>query len=98
MPDSFDFEVLSALAAKDPSRFEKVRAEMIEVAIGLATNQHKMRQLQWRLDGVRRRCQSPLKACMSISAMMWETFGDLREQLNKYFGPSRPAPRLVDSV
>ena len=75
----FDFKEWSELAQTDPERFEARRNRIINEAIRrVPTNRQQMlRGLQWRVDRVRELKRTPLAACIAITDMMWDTFGDL---------------------
>lgn len=52
--------------------------------------QGRLRCLQWRIDAERRRYKHPLKSCMALYAMMWESMygsGGLMEALNSLREP-----------
>src|SRR5690606_39594129 len=46
----------------------------------------KLRGLQFRVDMERRRAKSPMAACIAISAMMHDSFDQLRQALNEAAG------------
>lgn len=70
-----DFEKLRALADRDPEAFEQERRVLIESALARVPERHRqrMRGLQWRIDQERRRCKTPMAACISLSRMMWDS-------------------------
>ncbi len=70
----FDFESWMALAQTDPEEFERRRQEEIESAIAKAPEdmRDRLRGLQWRIDMERRRCKTPLAACMRLNSLMWD--------------------------
>ncbi len=98
-----DFDNLSDLAASDPEAFEAQRSALIEQVIQRAPRhrQQRLRGLQWRVDIVRERSQTPLAACIRMSEMMWDTLvgeGGLRDSLEYLSNPAdagllRPAPQ-----
>ncbi len=71
----FDFDRWAELAKADPEAFEAWRQVMIEEAIEAAPPacRPRMRGLQFRIDLERRRARTPLKACMRISSLMWQS-------------------------
>jgi len=75
----FDFKEWSELAQTDPERFEARRNRVINEAIRRvpADRQQMLRGLQWKVDRIRELKRTPLSACIAITDMMWETFGDL---------------------
>ncbi|MFN3595269.1 MAG: DUF3135 domain-containing protein [Thiobacillaceae bacterium] len=100
-PD-FDFDTWAELARSDPEAFESRRKALIDQLIGAAPAhlRDRLRCLQWRIDVERRRYKHPLKSCMVLYAMMWESVygkGGLLEALNRlgeplYTGSPPPAP------
>jgi len=70
----FDFESWMALAQTDPEGFEMRRQEEIESAIMKAPElmRDRLRGLQWRIDMERRRCKTPLAACVRLNSLMWD--------------------------
>ena len=71
----FAFETWERLARHDPDQFEAKRLEAIERLISTApeSKQQRLRGLQWQVDQTRARAESPLAACVRVSALMWET-------------------------
>ena len=71
----FDFDRWAELAQADPEAFEAWRQALIEEAIEAAPagSRPRMRGLQFRIDLERRRARTPLKACMRISSLMWQS-------------------------
>jgi hypothetical protein len=69
-----DFKEWMTLAKQDPVLFEQRRAELIEAVILCSPlhQQQRLRQLQWKIDGIRLRSGSPLGACIKISNLMLE--------------------------
>lgn len=89
-----DFDHWSDLASSDPAAFEARRNQLIEDVIRRAPahRQQRLRGLQWRLDLVRSRSQTPLAACIRISEMMWEAVigeGGLRDTLECVADPAK---------
>jgi len=78
-------EILAQLALDDPGAFEELRSAMIEDCIGRAPQkiQFRLRQLQFRVDGIRRRSSSPLGALMKIQALMWDSYFELNQKLQE---------------
>ncbi|MEM7207540.1 MAG: DUF3135 domain-containing protein [Pseudomonadota bacterium] len=79
-----DFDKLMKLYQDDPEAFEQQRLAMIEETIAAAPEAHqrRMKGLQFQIDMERRRADTPLRACMRISSMMWEKFDAMRDELN----------------
>lgn len=83
-----DFDQWLMLANTDMSAFEALRRETINRVIEQAPEeqQDRLRRLQWRIDQERRRCKSPMGACIRISRMMWDQVmgkGGLVERLHE---------------
>jgi hypothetical protein len=83
-----DFKKWSDLAKNDPESFEAMRQAAIEEVIqgAPASQQSRLRGLQWRIDQERRRAANPLAACMRISSMMWNALvgsGGLLENMRE---------------
>lgn len=70
----FDFDEWMLLAQSDPQAFEEKRSNIIEQKILSAPShrQHRLRCLQWRIDTERRKCATPLAACVEVNRMMWD--------------------------
>lgn len=86
MPDEFDFAAWARLARADPDGFETARRAAVEQAISIGDDPDRLRRVQWRLDVERRRARTPLKACLRISSLMWETFFEFQAALNRAVG------------
>lgn len=100
VPESFDFDTWVALAKVNPAAFEEARAMMLEKAIAKAEKKDELQCLQWRIDGVRYRAKTPLKACLCLSEMMWDSFSDMRSALSLFTSfceGNHPVIRLVVS-
>lgn len=81
---AYDFDEWAVLARTDPEGYERLRLETIEEVIGKGSGcQRALRGLQWRIDQERRKSRTPLKACISISSMMWDSFYELNDGLNR---------------
>ncbi len=70
-----DFDEWSRLARTDPSAFEARRQQTLAAFMDQIPQerQHRMRCLQWRIDEVRRRAETPLASCVRMSDMMWHS-------------------------
>ena len=75
---SFDFEHWAELARKDPEAFEALRMEAINEVIEQAPPhiRQRLRGLQFKVDMERRRCRTPLAACIRLSGMMMDALYD----------------------
>lgn len=76
---SFDFDEWSALARTDPEAFDLKRRTWIDDSIGHGADQRRLRGLQCRIDLERTRAHTPLKACLRLSSLMWDSFHELHE-------------------
>ncbi|MGQ9686732.1 MAG: DUF3135 domain-containing protein [Thiobacillaceae bacterium] len=95
---SFDFDTWATLAKEDAAAFERRREELLQQFIAQAPQhlQERLRRLQWRIDAERRRYKHPLKSCMALHAMMWESMygsGGLLEALNRLRDPFAAKPQ-----
>lgn len=88
-------QTLSQLACDDPQAFEALRNTLINDCIDGAPEklQHHLRQIQFRVEGIRRLSRSPLGALVKIQAMMWDSFLKMNEELQD-FSLSSKAPLL----
>ena len=71
-----EYEYWSGLFKTDPERFEAERKAEIERVILSAKpeNQQGLRQLQWVIDGERKRARNPTDAMIRLNKMMWRQF------------------------
>lgn len=91
--ENFDFDEWSTLARMAPDEFESRRSLAIERIITTSVNMRRLRGLQCRIDLERARARTPLKACLRLSTMMWDSFYDCRDHLVILaYGPARNAP------
>lgn len=84
-----DWEQWVKLFRENPEEFERERLAAIEdlIASQPVHIQHRSRQLQWRIDAVRRRAPNNLSACIRIYDMMIDSVygpGGLLEVINDY--------------
>jgi hypothetical protein len=91
-----DHDALSRLARSDPQTFETLRLELIERCIddAPAPIQLHLRQLQFRIDGIRRRSRSPLGSAVKINALMWDSFLVMNDELQKLHTRKRRPSRF----
>jgi hypothetical protein len=85
--DSFDFDAWAALAQDNPAAFNELRQRHIEEMIlehcrRRKTDPRKFLGLQWRIDVEIRKARTPLKACLRLSSMMWDSFYEMRAALD----------------
>jgi len=69
------FDDWKALAESDPDGFEQRRKQVIEEFIASVPpeRQQRLRCLQWRIDMERHRCGNPVKSCLRLYSMMWDS-------------------------
>ena len=79
--DTFNFDEWSRLAKYAPEIFEARRSIYIERVISESHDIRFLRGLQCRIDMVRIRELTTLKACQRISSMMLDSFFDLRNEV-----------------
>jgi len=82
--DRFNFDAWAALARAAPDEFEQQRREMVEALISDGSNIRRLQGLQSRIELERMRARTPLKACLRLSTLMWDTFLDCRDALNAF--------------
>lgn len=89
-----EFDVLQNMAQQDPEGLEQLRRELCDQLIqsAPAAYRRRLRGLQFRIDMERRRAKTPMSACISLSAMMHDSFEKLRQTLNEAAGNSAPLP------
>ena len=96
----FDVAELQRLAQTDPAEFERRRLLLVEELIASAPPdiQRRLRGTQFRVELERGRASNALSATVRISRLMWESFNELREQLNLLTTgqPPKPAPASAD--
>ena len=90
---------LRQLARDDPQAFEELRGELIENAILRAPERMhlRLRQLQFRVDGIRRLARTPLGALLKMQAMMWESFLRMDEALQRLDALTRARDSAMDN-
>ncbi len=83
-----EFDTLREMAQNDPEGLERLRVQLCDQLIQNAPEAYrrKLRGLQFRVDMERRRAKSPMAACIAISAMMHDSFDQLRQALNEAAG------------
>jgi hypothetical protein len=97
--ESFDFDELAALAKNDPAAFELRRQAMIDglfASIEARSDDpqflQRLRGLQFRIDMERQRSHTSMRALLRIYSMMWDSFIELNDLLQRISGPL-PATR-----
>lgn len=102
----FDFKEWADLYQVDPAAFEQRREAVLEDYVASVDPERRqaMEQTLFKIRMIRQRSKSPLQSAMESSKLMWESFGKLREQVQKLENELNPAPlqqnglRLVDST
>jgi hypothetical protein len=79
----FNFDEWSALARSAPEEFESRRNSAIEHVIASCSNVRRLRGLQCRIDLERERARTPLKACLRLSSLMWDSLYECHHQLHR---------------
>jgi len=84
----FEFDAWVKLSQKDPEAFEAMREAQINKFIDGCDEekQQRLRCLQWKIDIVRNKSDSPLAACVAISDMMWDSLERLHRVYYEYEG------------
>ena len=84
----FDFDKWVELSKQDPEAFETLRKQSIDEFIESCgeSRKHRLRCLQWKIDTVRARHETPLSACVAISDMMWDSLEKLHKVYYDYEG------------
>jgi hypothetical protein len=94
----FDFQAWAKLARDNPEEFERAREREIRKIIDARPDlQHRLEGLQFRIDAERKLARTPLKACLRLSTLMWNSFYDLKDQLDGLAAGMRSAEALPAS-
>lgn len=99
-----DFTEWAELATSDPEAFEEKREEAVESfirSVPTESRRRRLRHLQWQIDGIRHRSQSPLGACIKITNMMWDSVygeGGLLDTLKGNIPFEKQAVAVSDTV
>lgn len=95
--ENFDFDEWSALAKAAPEEFESRRHAAIERVISNCTNTRRLRGLQCRIDLERTRAHTPLKSCLRLSTLMWDSFYECHNQLEQLaYGIPKHSPSKTE--
>lgn len=100
----FDFKEWADLYKVDPVAFEQRREAVLEGYVASVDPDRRLalEQTLFKIRMIRQRSKSPLQSAMESSKLMWESFGKMREQVNKLEQELNPAPlrqnglRLID--
>lgn len=84
--ERFDFDKWKTLHETDPQKFEATRRLYMEKVIEAASarNKRRMRGLVFQVDAIRERSNNPIKSCVDITSMMWDSFYQLHNLLNQF--------------
>ncbi|MDP3189503.1 DUF3135 domain-containing protein [Limnobacter sp.] len=101
----FDFKEWADLYQVDPAAFEQRREAVLESYVASVDPERRqsLEQTLFRIRMIRQRAKSPLQSALESSKLMWESFGKLREQVQKLERELTPAPlkqnglRLISS-
>ena len=80
-----DFDTLKRMAEQQPEALEALRVKLTKELLA-SVPEHRRRRLegtQFLIDMTRRRAKNPLQCCVKLSALMWDSFYDLRATLNE---------------
>jgi len=74
------FEWLRDLAEKDPEALERLRQQYIDETISEAPEhmRHRLRGLQFQVDGKIRLSKNPMQSCIAISKMMHDSLHQMK--------------------
>lgn len=66
--------------------FERQKKQMIEDYISSLPEERqlKVRQEQWKIDNVMRKCKNPLVRAQKMYNLMMESFNELNDELQKW--------------
>lgn len=94
---SIDYDEWAKLFKENPEEFERRRKEEIDKVISAvcpAELQHRLRQLQWKIDMERDAAANPMAALVKIQEMMWDSFLKMNGKLQEFAGKESP-PEVV---
>jgi hypothetical protein len=105
--EGFNFDELAALAKNDPAAFEQRRQELIDALFASIEARiddphflQRLRGLQFRIDMERQRSRTSMRALLRIYSMMWDSFMELNDLLQRISGPmpALPGPAVLRSA
>ena len=84
--ERFDFDKWKTLHETDPQKFELTRRLYMEKVIETASerNKQRMRGIVFQVDAIRESSNNPIKSCVDITQMMWDSFYQLHQLLNEF--------------
>lgn len=98
--ETFNFDELAALAKNDPAAFERRRQEMIDGLFASIEARNddpefmqRLRGLQFRIDLERQRSRTSMRALLRIYSMMWDSFIELNDLLQRVSSPHSVLPQ-----
>jgi hypothetical protein len=82
--ESFDFDEWASLAKVEPEEFEQRRSDSIRGLIANAgRTDQRLQGLQFRIDMERTLARTAMKSCLTTYTLMWDSFFDLNDALQK---------------
>jgi hypothetical protein len=97
--ETFDFDELAALAKNDPTAFEERRRQMIDGLFASIEARNddpqflqRLRGLQFRIDMERQRSPTSMRALLRIYSMMWDSFVQMNDLLQRVSAPQSALP------
>jgi hypothetical protein len=78
---SFDFQTWTDLARRDPAEFEAERRRAVDRVIAEGADSRRLRGMQFRIDLERMRAPTPLKSCLTLYRMMWDSLMALNAEV-----------------
>ena len=84
LSEGFDFDYWMNLYQDDPEQFEINRAKLMDALLEQSPEDRKHRNegLLFQIDGIRRTTKTPIKSCMEISSLMWDSLLRLNNSFN----------------
>lgn len=81
---SFDFEYWAELHKRSPKEFEEKRAILMETYVENIAEHHQRRAkgILFQIDAIRRNPNTPIKNCIEISKMMWDSLLEMQNILS----------------
>jgi len=97
--ERFDFDKWKSLHESDPQKFEIKRRIYIEQVLATTSerNQRRLKGIIFQVDAIRQRSNNPIKSCVDISQMMWDSFYQLHDLLNNFDFALRDCPNQLPS-
>ncbi len=79
------FDTLLQIARSDPEQLEAIRQRLAARTINAAPRalRRRLRGLQFQIDSARGLAKTPLASCIQLSEMMYDSFEELRQALNR---------------